>query len=215
MNKFKVLIMCFLFSLAGHSFAAVWSITSVENGTDSVFGFSGFHTPNPGNVMSGSSLGGILSGTGTYNDVTGAVNYTLQYENNNGDTDTFNLLGTLLFSGQELAANSTLAYSSLDNIAGVSSNGEIGYLPGYVCCNSADYRPNGLEATGTGTYFMTLWGADGFDINGSGQSAYSNSTLGMDLRVELSQVPVPAALWLMSSGLAFLMTVSKRKRSAI
>jgi hypothetical protein len=42
-------------------------------------------------------------------------------------------------------------------------------------------------------------------------NAYKGSTLGMDLRIQLTAVPVPAAVWLFGSGLIGLVGFARRK----
>lgn len=195
--KNKIFFIVSLFFSAASS-AATWQISDVKQGTDGGFGFSSLHDGSGSNPMSGSKYTDIDSASGTYDDVSGAVNFIFTLAN----ADVLTLTGNLLFDPAGwLNANSTLAYSGLDNLGSLASTGDFGYLPGDVCCGgSAD--PNSFKASGVGdTFFMTLWGADSFNVNGSGVDAYGNSTVGMDFRVELSQVPIPAALWLFGPAL--------------
>lgn len=55
---------------------------------------------------------------------------------------------------------------------------------------------------------LTLWGADGYDP-GAADLVVSTNTLGMDLVAHV--VPVPAALWLMMSGLLALAGVMRKR----
>lgn len=209
-----MLICCFILTAANSVSAASWRIKSVRSSDTSTdnggFGFSGLHTPNSWNVMSGSALEDITGATGTYNDVTGEVDYVFSLDNSTSFTLKGNLIFNQSINGQSsfLGANSTLAYMGLNSSgSGISENGTFGFLPGDVCCGGiAD--PNSFIEQMNGTYFMTLWGADGFnDITGT----YSGSTVGMDFRVELEQVPLPPALWLMFSGFGLIIAKSRKR----
>ena len=104
-------------------------------------------------------------------------------------------------------ATSAATWQVSDIKTGVEGN--FGHLPGG---GSAD--PNSFKTSGVGdSLYMTLWGADGFNITGTGIDAYNNSIIGMDFRVELSQVPLPAAFWLFAPviiGFAGLLYQTKK-----
>jgi hypothetical protein len=66
---------------------------------------------------------------------------------------------------------------------------------GAVCCaNSSVNSPNFFNDG-----LMTLWGN-------------SDPILGLDLRIGLSPVPVPAVVWLFGSGLLGLIGVARRRK---
>jgi len=54
-----------------------------------------------------------------------------------------------------------------------------------------------------------LWGADGFNIT---NGEYSGSNIGLDLRVHLSPVPLPAALPLFGTGLGIMGFIAWRRK---
>jgi len=194
----------------------VYNILDVMHGS-SGFGASLFHDASGTKVASGHILADILSisvVSGTFDDDTGTINVTM-----NVDTGgTFTLSGTwLLFdSSGTLAANSQLNIT-FSNPTGVLQNGEIGFLPGYVCCGRSDQDPNSFVA-GNGNMVMSLWGADfgGGIFNGSYDDSSGNrlATYGMDLRLSMAPVPVPAAVWLFGSGLLGLVGVARHKRGS-
>ena len=67
--------------------------------------------------------------------------------------------------------------------------------------------PNSFLSDGLGGRILTLWGADGF-TNGE----YSGSNIGLDLRVHLSAVPLPAALPLFGTGLGIMGFIGWRRK---
>lgn len=211
MRKTILLITSLLF--CGVSQATLWQVDSVLQGTDEGFGFSSLHAANDSTPMSGAILATIDSASGTYDDATGEVNFAFGLSSN----DTLTLSGILNFIGGALAQDSVLNYSGLNNLAASSpigfpaDNNQFGFKKDLNCggCGGAD-GPNSFVATGVGDlHYMTLWGAD--FTNTVFQGNYLGSLIGMDFRLELSPVPVPAAVWLFGTALLGLFGFQRRK----
>lgn len=203
----KILLLITVSFFSSLASATSWNINSVLSGSDGGFGFSSLHNASGANVMSGAKFEDITGATGTYDDVSGATNFVFSLSNNTS----FNLVGNLLFDNAGwLANNSALAYTGLTlPSTGTASNGSFGFKLGDVCCSGA-HDPNSFQTSTGNLKYLTLWGADGFNAN---SGTYSNSTVGMDFRLELapSAVPLPAAVWLFSSALLGLVGVRRKK----
>ncbi len=213
MKKLLGIAICFL--LVGPINAATYNITAVLNGGGG-FGASLFHDASGATVQSGNIVGNIDNITGilgTYDDVTGAFNATLDVTAVGSPVPTtFTLSGTLFFDNAGLLDNNySLFVDFLDGSFMELVDSNLGFKPGYVCCGNNGNDPNSLLVDGNGDLVMTLWGANffsGLPFTG----AYDNKTnLGMDLRIKLEPVPVPAAVWLFGSGLLGLVGVARRK----
>jgi len=195
--------------------AALYNINTVMNGS-SGFNASLFHDASGASPMSGSSLADIPSIpviSGTYDDISGDFIATM----NVSTGGSFTLSGSgFLFSGGSLASNNQLNIS-FTNPSGALVNDEIGFLPGYICCGSTDQDPNSFVANTSGEMIMSLWGANfgGGTFAGSYDDASGArlATYGMDLRLSLTPVPVPAAAWLFGSGLIGLVGLAKRRKA--
>jgi len=212
----KILSVMALAACCGTASATTYNITMVQSGGGG-FGASLFHDASGSNVMSGLTVGTIpnISGLlGTYDDVTGAFYAELDVIPVVGVVPTsFTLDGTLFFDGAGLLDdNYSLAIDFTPNAISPLSDGNIGFLPGYVCCGSTDNDPNSFLADSNGDLIMSLWGANFFSsLPFAG--VYDNKTnLGMDLRIKLEPVPVPAAVWLFGSGLLGLVGVARRRQ---
>ena len=155
--------------------------------------------------------GGLAAppGYGTYDDISGAFNATLNVSGPAGPTVT--LTGNLIFDGSGfLNPNSTLS---------IDFDNSDGFLAGDVCCNGTG-DPNSFKDI-AGVMTMSLWGANwsydgGGEFDGDLLSPYDGSTLGMDLRMSLaidpsSVVPVQPAVWLFGSGLLGLVGIARRR----
>jgi len=192
--------------------AAIYNINTVMTGS-SGFNASLFHDATGASAMSGATLANIPDVSvlsGTYDDISGAFNATM----NISTGGSFTLSGTgLLFTGGTLANNSQMSIS-FTNPSGALVDDEIGFLPGYICCGLTDQDPNSFVADTNGMV-MTLWGANfgGGIFNGSYDDSAGNrlATYGMDLRLNLTPVPVPAAAWLFGSGIVGLIGLARRK----
>jgi len=221
--KTFVLITAMLFSSI--SSAAVWNVVEVFNGSDGSFGFSGLHDSSGGTPMSGTSFGQIDSASGTYNDFTGELSLTLGITETNSSTDTFTLSGNLLFDlggDGDLTTNSQLHFESLNlttaSASSVPTSGDFRFEADLNCCGGDD-GPNTFLAANplpagfpADLHYMTLWGAN--ITESLGESLYPGSTVGMDLRLGLSAVPVPAAFWLFGTALIGLLGFNRRRKAA-
>ena len=214
----KALLLFGFLLFCDNVFATTWSVDSVLSGSDGGFGFSSMHQANDNSPMSGSKLVDITSASGSYDDVSGALNLLLGLSN----SDSMTLAGNLLFDvAGILDSDSSLNYSGLTNLAAspfgsansLGASGSFGFLGQDVCC-SGNYDPNSFKPVNNtvGLNYLTLWGAD----YGGGVflGDYTGSIVGMDIRLELSQVPVPAAVWLFGTALLGLVGFSKRRKAA-
>ena len=194
------------------------------------FGASLFHDASTGNHMSGDVVGNITPNnpdtTGVYDSITGEFYAEIHDVTPVYDTQPnhFTLSGTLLFDANGVLANdSTLFLDFTDGASGKLVDGMMGFKAGYVCCGSTDSDPNSFIQQGESDIFwLTLWGAN-YNSENPWDGEYDNKTnLGMDLRLQLTelpgdrglpQVPVPAAAWLFGSGLLGLVGVARRKNT--
>ena len=208
----KVLRTALLLAAVGVTSAAqatVYHITGVLGGS-SDFDASSFHDASGSSPMVGPTVADILEGPGlfgTYDDVSGAL--TATGLNMNGGAS-FSLQGTVLFD-----ANGLLVANSVLNITFTGSSlsdTTLGFLPGFICCGSSGFPPNSFRPDGDNAT-MTLWGAD-FSGDFLSTGSYAGSQLGMDLRLQMSAAPVPAAAWLFGSGLLGLFGIARKRRSS-
>jgi len=165
--------------------------------------------------MSGHKLTGILSVMGTYDNVSGTVNFVFGL----GSGDMMALKGNLLFDDAGFLntnpitgdPNSSLAYTGLTNgpRIDVASASAFGFLKGQVCC-SGPLAPNSFNKGSRGLHYMSLWGANILSRDFLRDGVYSDTKLGMDFRLEMSAVPIPAAAWLFGSALIGFIGFSRR-----
>ncbi len=211
------LVLLFAMLICQNVNATLWNVDNVLSGTDGGFGFSSLHEANDSTPMSGANLTDVITASGSYDDVSGALNMVFGLSN----SDSLTLSGNLLFGASGfLASDSSLSYSGLNNLSAsafgvansLGASGSIGYLGKDVCCNG-NYDPNSFMPVinGSGLQYLSLWGADygGGNFLGS----YNGSIVGIDLRLELSPVPVPAAIYLFGSALLGL--AGWRRRSLV
>ena len=194
--------------------ATTYNITGVLQGNDGGYGFSSFHDASDDTPMTGSKLADITGPviSGSYDDVSGVFDAVLTVSNA-GPTAT--LSGNLLFDGTGFLNPSSTLSVDFDGSNGFLTDTTIGFLPGDICCSGTG-DPNSFKDI-DGSLVMSLWGAnwdygDDSAFDSSLLKPYLGSTLGMDLRVELTVVPVPAAVWLFGSGLIGLIGIARRKK---
>ena len=175
-------------SFASLSQAIVYQFDSV-NGFDPNFRFSLLH---------GDADVDFVSGSGWYNDETNDFIGTFLLEN----ADTLTLTGTLDFGVDGwLDSGSLDADFAADSLADTSFIFEAG---DQTSSTQALGDPNSINDT-----FITLWGAnaDWFD-------ASTSTGLGIDLRVELTETPLPSTLLLFGTGLVGLGAIRRRNKKA-
>lgn len=231
LDKFLVLSISVVLTVAaaGYAKAATWIVTDVLQVSNGGFAASSFHDAR-GNEMTGSNLAGI-SGSGilgTYNDVTGALSISATVtQSSNSFGMTLTSSGGFLFGSNDfLAAHGTLDLTfanvfTLANSATIAagSTTEMGFMLGDVCC-SGTADPNSFRQPGgdAGERWMTLWGANNFNVANGSYDFGSETTLGMDLRLRMERspgetvdVPEPAINAILGLGLLGLALARRRK----
>ncbi len=221
MKSTILLVMSMLY--CGSATATIWNVDHVLNGSDSGgFTFSVLHKADQTNPMSGRIFADIVSASGTYDDVSGELMFALGVSTDFDSTAEGILTLTNVARGNPvfrgggddfLDANSTLAYSLTPTTSSslLASGGVMGFGVGPVCCTgSGKFAPNSFTSFAPGLHYMTLWGANFtgglFDGNFN-----DGTTFGMDLRLGLSPVPAPAAVWLFGTALVGLFGYQRRK----
>ena len=201
--------------LSGTANAAIYDITGVLSGVDNGFGFSGFHYAGnlgtgvdaDGNPMTGTQLVDIPAATGlfgTYNDVTG--DFYVQLATDFSYVPTFELNGTLLFDNTgflDPTSTLTITFNTATLLGDLSTN--MVFDAGQVCCSGTN-PPNSFS-----NGLLSLWGANSTPELDSLFPDNNAEVLGLDLRLQLTPVPVPAAVWLFGSGLLGLIGIARRK----
>ncbi len=201
-----------LLAVSGLAQATIYNVLEVLPG-GSGFNASLFHNSSGTNPQTGATISDFTGNAvfGTYNDVTGLLDVTIALDGTGG---TFNLNGSLVFAGSgELNANSQLSLV-FSNPTSALHDDELGFQSGYVCCGSSGQDPNSFVDS-SGNKIMTLWGANygGGTFTGD-YGPNPPRDLGMDLRLKLTAVPLPAAVWLFGSGVLGLAGVARHKRRA-
>lgn len=203
----KILTGLVLVACSTTASATLYNITSILDGNDGGFGFSGFHyagnsgeteRDTDGSPMTGSGLASFDTTTavGTYNDDDGAFTLTADLV---GAAGSVTLTGTLDFLAGLLNPAGTI-FADFTSPAGFLQDGNLDFSVGQVCCSGTN-PPNSFDGA-----LMSLWGY-GLPDSPLDPDAY----LGLDLRIELTAVPVPAAAWLFGSGLLGLVGAARRK----
>lgn len=216
------------FSAVAPASATTWLVTDVLTvGNDGGFGASSFHDAR-GNVMSGSKIANITGpAIGTYDDVAGVLDFTATVSQASA-TFTLNAVSGsgFLFNGAGyLAANDTLDLTMTGNLNMPDSSvilagsvTELGFKLGDVCCSGTD-NPNSFTQPGgdADERWITLWGANSFNVATGNYDYQTESTLGMDVRLRLEraptsvEVPAPAATVIFGFGLIGLAYMRRRK----
>lgn len=206
----KILTGLVLATCATTASATTYNINAVLDGVDNGFGYSGFHfagddgvaaIDSDGNAMTGSALASFsgLVTTGSFDDISGFFNLELAL--NGGGTVTLSNPGT----GQGVLVNDPFILNVDFSAADTTSlyDTTIVFDNAIVCCSGASPAPNSFDGA-----TISLWGAD-YPLRLSEKPV--GPRLGLDLRLELTAVPVPAAVWLFGSGLLGLVGVARRK----
>lgn len=176
------------------------------------------HEASSNNAMSGAEIARVTTTSqgvsGSYDSVSGAFFARLPVvPAGSSVTSFFTLSGNLVFNNGLLSSISTLALDFEDNGLGSRLvDTTLGFNPGYVCCGDDGNDPNSFMAGSGVNMIITLWGANGFTTFGG---RYPNANLGMDLRLEMSPVPLPPAVWLFGSALVGLVGVARRNRGRV
>lgn len=210
----KILTGLVLATCATTASATTYNINAVLDGVDNGFGYSGFHfagddgiaaKDSDGNAMTGTELASFtgLVSTGSFDDVTGSFNLVLNLTG--GGTVTLSNPGTGqgVFASDPFVLNVDFSAPTTDLY-----NTTIVFDNTYVCCGTVPgFSPNSFDGT-----TMSLWGADyALGFGAAETLANAGPRLGLDLRLELTAVPVPAAVWLFGSGLLGLVGIARRK----
>ena len=192
--------------------ATTYTITAVLEGENSGgFQASFLHDATRADTRAGAKLAfleAVLAGT--FEIDTNGVGSLVGATFSTTDDDVISIDG----GGFEFASND-MQTTTVNLIVGLSdalgAGGEyaagdydVVFTPGSQCCSGAG--PNSLRAGPNGTLILTLWGAGpmvGADPGGP--------LLGVDIQLELTAVPLPAALVLFGSGLLGLVTMRRRR----
>jgi len=213
MNLLKVALVTLTLGAFSSAHATIWNIDQVLQGSDGGFGYSGFHDSSGANMMHGSDLGSIDSGTGTYNDVTGFFSGTFMGTTVNDGPALFTLTTAPVPSAELLfgASNELLPLGGILSAqfiqgTGALTDGFVFFTPGVVCCTGPE-APNSFVDHNDGTATLSLWGATNNGPFANVQGAH----YGMDLKVTFTSVPTPSVLSLF--GLGMLMMGIRRGRA--
>lgn len=202
-NPLLVVLVVFSLSLPVH--ATSYRIVGVEQGDNGLkFQYSGLHSiPNPAKPMDGETIVMLdLLKYGYYDDVSGklAVGFTWNAVDGRTGVASFSAATPALFGADGfLSSDTEFTLKYLENTPGASSEtATFDFAAGNVCCGGAgDSAPNSLVAE-NGFYYINLWGwSQDFPEPG-------HPYVGMDLRLKMTVVPLPAAAWLMLTAFAGL-----------
>jgi len=213
-SKFAVVALAGMMFSATTANALIYNITDVINETSNGFRSTVFHT-----AISNGGAGGVIieeavtgTASGSYNDDTGAINYSFSLQS--GKTVTG--VGNINFNVAPDASLGTITTTFSSAVLG-STQFVIEYFK-HTYAGAANSFDNVLPGL-----FITLWGAEGTP-SGSGFFDTNTTTLGSDLRFALQEdpnqnisvVPLPAALPLYGTGLAIMGFIGwRRKRKAV
>ena len=203
---------------ASASFATVYSIEALTYGSDRGFTYSLLHKASNRNPMSGKTKAWVESGNGFYNSDTGFFDASFLLS----DGVTMNLEGQLDFSDtsdQWLDSMSTLSATFINDSRGKYKDRTFTFLSGdQIRRNRNSDDPNSFKNN-----FISLWGADGtfrektytdWWGNTHTYGKWSGTKLGIDLRVKLTETPLPSTLLLFGTGLIGLGAIRRKAKKA-
>ena len=205
-------------ALAGLMFTATaanatsYLITDVINATQNGFTSTVFHTAvsnggTGGSIIETAKDGLAANTTGTYDDVSGVINYSFDLISGKNVSG----VGNIDFSVGADASLGKITTTFSSNVLGKTVF-EIEYFQ-HTYAGFANSFDNVLP-----DLFLTLWGAEGTPTSG-GLFDTHTTTIGSDLRFalvldpnQITVVPVPAALPLFGTGLAIMGFVGWRRK---
>lgn len=210
--------------------AATLEAISVQDEVDGNFMASLFHAASASNAMGGAIIGDIDSGTdavtGTYDQDTGWLDITVDVtEADAVTTNTMQLRGFLDFDTDGWLENDTVLNATFGTTFEAGGNAFdstnflflAGEVCGTMCANANNAGPAGNAPNSMvfqdGGWVLTLWGANGGGLDGSGNPAYIDPNLGMDLRVTFTPVPIPATALLVLPGLLVIRWLGRKRRT--
>ena len=206
-----------LFVLAGaaadRASAVTYEVVDILGGTGN-FGASLFHEASGCSAMCGSTILNFTNWdvTGTYDDSSGLLNLTATNTNDSAQYFTLSSTDPMLYAAdgslqQTASLDAEFSSAMLTAYAGSLADGTLTFEDNFVCCGSTPGAdPNSFDSV---NMVMALWGATGY-VAGQG---YVNPLYGLDLRIELSPVPLPAALPLLATALGALGFFGWRRRA--
>lgn len=216
------------FTAVGPASATTWVVTNVLSvGNDGGFAASTFHDAR-GNEMSGSTIA-TISGTasGQYDDTVGSLTFSATVTQGSSSFTMDLASGTpFVFDGAGfLASNNTLDLTFSDTFNGpggatitTGTVTEMGFMLGDVCCSGTD-NPNSFTQPGSDPdeRWITLWGANNFNVATGHYDEGSETTVGMDLRIRLQkaptsvEVPAPGVTIIFALGIVGMGYMRRRK----
>lgn len=187
--------------IAGAANATTYKIVDALNLTEQNFRTTVFHTASSNGGMSGSVLAEAdgLGASGTWNSVTGAIDFTFGL----GGGESVSATGNLLFPGNhDSAIIGSIDFTFSYDILGGTNMHTVKFL-------DHDYGiPNNFE-----NGIIALWGAAGAPSSKGGGRFVTPAGLGADLRLVVAEAPLPAALPLMGGALLALGLFTRRRRA--
>ena len=196
-----------MFMAAQAASAATYNILNVENLTSGGFRTSVFHEASSHGGKSGAILAESINGTasGTWNSVSGLISIVFDVLRTDNTIVTVTGAGTLnLGTTRANGLDGSIAFTFSDTIGGLLSS-TVSFL-------DYDYGigPNAFDP---GLERISLWGAEGTPTTG-GNFDTNTTTLGADLRITLTPVPLPGAGLLLLGALGGLGAIRRRRKVA-